>query len=435
MQLSVKHLFIVVISSLLALAPANAVSVSYGQTLMTGLGHTGRTVPLAEAQTVTVEAKLDSPGEVERAVEITNQLIKGTPSDHVSLIETTSEESPLSPEVESVLERLRAKVDPDRRASFPLSKQTLTALVRKAKAAGFKIGKSAADAVRDPHKLTLMTVRFVSASGATFVGVSLAAKLPVNVMGYWNMLGATWQTGAMSAAMVMFVDAYSDLIVNPGFLSRHVDESKWMKTVVGHFRTFGKNSKKKASAESLPIKFGLYTDQILKSLSLEFAFVFGSTWATAGFLPAAERLPHVLEGALNGGLGQTFFDQAIAILARAREASIHDYFPAGEAREAAIKKLDRHRNLAMAANSIAQVWMVMVATRGSVFATSALHFYLASGLIVRAAVIPIENRLNRAELAKNPTVQRVRRELTDPRNVISPLLRPLRCEAIFRVSS
>ncbi len=413
MRFSLKTFIIPLITSLCAVSVASAVNVSYGQKTVDGVQTNGHTAQVAETQTVTLDAKLDTPSDVERAVEIATALIDGTPADHITLLEATNSEEPLSLSNDNLLETLRSRVESKRQKTIQFTKEALKNLSDRATRAGIATGKSASGAVRDPHRLSIMIVRFVSASAATYVGVSLAAGLPMNVTEYWNMLGQTWQTGAMSAAMVMFVDLYSDIIVNPGFLSKHVDESKWMRAVVRKFRK--PHRSKTSGDEGLPFKIGLYTDQILKSLSMEFVFVFGSTWATAGLVPAAEALPHIFTGAINGGLGQTFLDQAITILVRARTIAIEAKYPAGPQREAKLKRLMRYRDVGMAANSLAQVWLVMIATRGNTFAQAALHFYLGAGIIVRAAVIPVENRLNKKKPASN----------------FEAPSRSLRCESLF----
>ena len=364
---------------------ANAVIVSHGQSSIEGTSADGRKHLLGETQTVTVEGDFDNPEDLARSIEVLRELMDGTAPDRVSLVEITSENEPTPSAVLASVEAV-VGAPAERTRKLSLSIGALSRLSALAKAAGFtvatkvrngavKAGQSAYAAVTDPYKITLMATRFVSASGAAYVGVQLASKLPMNVTSYINTLHATALTGVMSAGFVMFGDAYSDLIVNPGFFSRKVDDSPWLKSV---YKKFHEKFRGEAPVtDELPVKLGLYADQFIKSLSLEFVFVYASTLATAGVSAANESLSHILTGVINGGIGQTFFDQSIAIWHRSRELAITEKYPEGPLRDVLLKRLERKRDLGMAVNSLAQVWMVMVSTRGNAFAGTALHLYVA----------------------------------------------------------
>jgi hypothetical protein len=428
-------LLIATISLLLTSAPALGVVVYRAEGQVVGRSGQGATVPVAGTLSVTIEANLDSPTDVREAVDLSKNLLEGLPTENVVMVEMANTEGPVGAESRAIVDEFRETIPEGRRSLVSLSKDGVTRLSSMATRAGFMAASAVRSTVTDPFRLSVTLTRFVSATGAVYVGISLASGLPLNVERYFGTLSQTAWTGLMSAGMTMFSDVYSEFIIKPGFLARKIDDSKTLRAVVERFKNgvrglrggAGPDAREGGTQKSaLGLDVGLYADQFLKSLSLEFAFVYGSTLASSGVSAANASLSHILTGVLNGGLGQMFFDQSIAILANARKAKIRERYPEGPERDARLKKVDRQRDVAMAVNSLAQVWMVMIATRGNSYANAALHLYMAAGAIVRASVIPIEKKLNRP----GNTVPPATTVRTEQRTAL-PRARPLRCEAIF----
>ena len=457
--------FLVLLLTLMSAAPVGAISITRGESHTVGLSGDSDELVMG-AESVTIDADLDSETEVEKAIAVVQNLVADVPRDHRGLLELGPEFAlPSEPassrptleldsryeipkdargtleldskyEIPSVLElgafrQLRDDVAVTNRKSVRLSKTRIAGFAQKARTAASKVGRTAYASLTDSHRLTLMVIRTISASGAVFVGISVASHLPIDVQHYFSTLTRTVWTGFMSAGLVMFADLYSDAIIKPWKFKKFIDDSAGLRSFVDSCRGFllrGRALPRGADKPALGVKLGLYTDQFVKSLGLEFLFVYASTLTTDGFSAANSSMVHVIPNLMGGGLGQMTFDQSISIIADAREARIEATVPPGPEREAQLKKVIRWRDSRQAVNSLAQVWLVMVSKYGNEFANVALHVYAVAGVITRVAIemksLNDQAAVKRAD-AKDP---QLKLPFSAPPRSSSKLLR---CEAVF----
>lgn len=365
---------------------------------------------LARTEIVTIEANSDSDGDVERAyseaASIARAMETGTAAEGSAdapaktLVEISNPNASQSPRAKAALQNLKARFRAAQTKSFELARSTADSMASLAADPTAPVRSVLRNAKNNPYKTTLFVIKFISATSAAAVSIVAVNGLPPMNFEAVEMIARAVPTGLMSALMVTYADLYTDFVIRPGFFAKYVDDSKWLAAIVQGVQKPFRQAK---DFKEFPLKVGLYFDQLVKSLCLEFPFVYISTMFTSSIAAANESITHIIENVFKGGAGQMFFDQAVAIISESLSERVKAQYPEGSPeREAKLARIKRYRDAGMVGNSLFQVWAVLLSAKGYAVASTAVQIYAVTGVIARIAVIPLENKLLRKAKESSP---------------------------------
>lgn len=422
-----SRLFLAILLGLISIpASAGAIEISHREESLlaeSSQSNSQEQTELARTEIVTVEADFASDPDVERAYSAaasvaeameTDAEVQGSASAPIkTLVEVSNPDLRQSSRARAAFQKLKLRFRAAHTKSFQLAQSTtakMASIVANPIAPIRSVIKSAKN---NTYKTTLFVIKFVSATSAAAVSIVAVNGLPPTNFEYIEMIARSVPTGLMSAMMVAYADLYTGFIIKPAFFAKYVDNSKWFTSIV---RAVQKPFRKDQNFKEFPLKLGLYMDQLIKSLSLEFPFVYISTMFASSISAANESILHILENAFNGGAGQMFFDQVGAIISESLSDKVKAQYPEGSPeREKKLSRIKRFRDAGMVSNSIFQVWAVLLSANGYSAATTAVQAYAITGFLARIAVIPLENKILRTAKA-NAAAEKCRLILRGDRN-------------------
>lgn len=387
-------------------AGASSVEISHRQESLTagsGPENVQSNAELARTEIVTVEADFVSDADVERAYVAAGTVaeamergarVEGSSSAPIkTLVEISNPDLVQSTRAKAALQAFKSRFRAAHSRTHQFAQATAAKMSELAADPAAPFRSVITSAKNNRYKTTLFVIKLVSATGAAAVSVVAVNGLPPTNFEYVELIARAIPTGIMSALMVSYADLYTDFVIRPALFAKYIDDSKWLASIVSAVQ---KPFRKAKEIKELPIKFGLYLDQLIKSLTLEFPFVYISTMFTSSIAAANASIGHILENVFNGGAGQMLYDQTAAIISESISDKVKAQYPEGSPeREAKLARIKRFRDTGMVLNSLFQVWAVLLSARGYSLATTAVQAYAISGALVRVAVIPLENKILR----------------------------------------